>query len=152
MKIIFKVGYTKEDQLPRKSQYRTKQMIQLLEYLKSIPGEHLDKRCYRKLYGGQQQRVLLARALCAAKKMLFLDEPVAGLDPKASEAMYQMIRKLNKEHKITIFMISHDIKTVMTDATHVLHVGKNVFYGTKEEYLTNSIGKKFIDIGGMYNE
>ena len=49
-------------------------------------------------------------------------------------------------------MISHDIKTVMTDATHVLHVGKNVFYGTKEEYLTNSIGKKFIDIGGMYNE
>lgn len=127
-------------------------MIQLLEYLKSIPGEHLDKRCYRKLSGGQQQRVLLARALCAAKKMLFLDEPVAGLDPEASEAMYQMIRKLNKEHKITIFMISHDIKTVMTDATHVLHVGKNVFYGTKEEYLTNSIGKKFIDIGGMYNE
>ena len=96
MKIIFKLGYTKEDQLPRKSQYRTKQMIQLLEYLKSIPGEHLDKRCYRKLYGGQQQRVLLARALCAAKKMLFLDEPVAGLDPEASEAMYQMIRKLNK--------------------------------------------------------
>ena len=38
-----------------------------------------------------------------------LDEPVAGLDPEASEAMYQMIRKLNKEHKITIFMISHDI-------------------------------------------
>ena len=71
MKIIFKLGYTKEDQLPRKSQYRTKQMIQLLEYLKSIPGEHLDKRCYRELSGGQQQRVLLARALCAAKKMLF---------------------------------------------------------------------------------
>ena len=57
MKIIFKLGYTEEDQLPRKSQYRTKQMIQLLEYLKSIPGEHLDKRCYRELSGGQQQRV-----------------------------------------------------------------------------------------------
>ena len=41
-------------------------------------------------------------------------------------------------------MISHDIKTVMTDATHVLHVGKNVFYGTKEEYLTSSIGKKLL--------
>ena len=41
-------------------------------------------------------------------------------------------------------MISHDIKTVMTDATHVLHVGKNVFYGTKEEYLTSSIGKNLL--------
>lgn len=55
MKIIFKLGYTEEDQLPRKSQYRTKQMIQLLEYLKSIPGEHLDKRCYRELSGGSSK-------------------------------------------------------------------------------------------------
>ena len=55
MKIIFKLGYTGEDQLPRKSQYRTKQMIQLLEYLKSIPGEHLDKRCYRELSGGSSK-------------------------------------------------------------------------------------------------
>ena len=64
MKIIFKLGYTEEDQLPRKSQYRTKQMIQLLEYLKSIPGEHLDKRCYRELSGGQQQRVLFPISVC----------------------------------------------------------------------------------------
>ena len=64
MKIIFKLGYTEEDQLPRKSQYRTKQMIQLLEYLKSIPGEHLDKRCYRELFGGQQQRVLFPISVC----------------------------------------------------------------------------------------
>lgn len=41
MKTVFKLEYTEEDQLPRKSQYRTKQMMQLLEYLKSIPGEHV---------------------------------------------------------------------------------------------------------------
>lgn len=132
--------------------YTAKQKKMASDAMSIMNIEHLDKRCYRELSGGQQQRVLLARALCAAKKMLFLDEPVAGLDPEASEAMYQMIRKLNKEYKITIFMISHDIKTVMTDATHVLHVGKNVFYGTKEEYLVSNIGKKFIDIGGTYDE
>ena len=48
----------------------------------------LAKRCYRTLSGGQQQRVLLARALCATRKMLFLDEPVSGLDPKVTAEMY----------------------------------------------------------------
>ena len=42
---------------------------------------HLSGKCYRELSGGQQQRTLLARALCASGDMLFLDEPVSGLDP-----------------------------------------------------------------------
>ena len=53
----------------------------------------LAKRCYRTLSGGQQQRVLLARALCATQKMLLLDEPVSGLDPKVTAEMYALIQK-----------------------------------------------------------
>ncbi len=95
---------------------------------------NLSKRCYRELSGGQQQRVLLARALCATQKLLLLDEPVSGLDPKATEEMYALIRSLNQEG-ITIVMISHDLSAVASDASHVLHLGKKIFFGTKQDYL-----------------
>ena len=94
----------------------------------------LKDRCYRELSGGQQQRVLLARALCATRKVLLLDEPVAGLDPTVTEEMYQIIEGLNKNDGITIIMISHDLASVEGYATHVLSIGKNIFFGTKEEY------------------
>ncbi len=90
--------------------------------------------CYRELSGGQQQRVLLARALCATQKMLLLDEPVSGLDAKVTEDMYKLIESLNKNDKITVVMISHDITAAMKYATHILHIGNEIFFGTKEEY------------------
>ena len=86
------------------------------------------------LSGGQQQRVLLARALCATRKILLLDEPVSGLDPKVTDEMYRIVEKINREDKITIIMISHDIKAAMKYASHILHIGEKVFYGTKQEY------------------
>ena len=95
----------------------------------------LQNRCYRELSGGQQQRVLLARALCATKKMLLLDEPVAGLDPKVTADMYSLIDGLNKEDKITIIMISHDLEAATKYASHILHIGKDISFGTKEEYI-----------------
>ncbi len=105
----------------------------------------LAKRCYRDLSGGQQQRVLLARALCAARKLLLLDEPVSGLDPRVTLEMYELIDRLNKEG-ITILMISHDIDAAVQYATHVLHVGKHIFFGTKEEYLNSDAGRYFVSM------
>ncbi len=104
----------------------------------------LSGKCYRELSGGQQQRVLLARALCAAEKVLLLDEPVSGLDPKVTLEMYELIRKLNKEG-ITIIMISHDI-TAVKYANMVLHIGDEVFFGTKEEYLDSTAGRLFAEV------
>lgn len=102
-----------------------------------------ERRCYRELSGGQQQRVLLARALCATRKCLLLDEPVSGLDPKAAAQMYEIIRQLHQEG-ITIIMISHDLESALNHATHVLHIGKELFFGTKEAYLRSGIGRSFL--------
>ena len=123
--------YNKEDkEIARKSM--EKMMIQ-----------DLQDRCYRELSGGQQQRVLLARALCAAKKILLLDEPVSGLDPKVTAEMYQLIQDLNKRDGITIIMISHDIEAAVRYATHILHIGEHCFFGTKKQYLESSLGRHF---------
>lgn len=103
----------------------------------------LTKRCYRELSGGQQQRVLLARALCATRKMLLLDEPVSGLDPKVMAEMYERIEKLNREEGITVIMISHDISAALRYASHILHIGSALFFGTKADYLQSPQGKVF---------
>ncbi len=104
----------------------------------------LKDRCYRDLSGGQQQRVLLARALCATRKLMLLDEPVSGLDPKVTAEMYALIKSLNDEGT-TIIMISHDINAAVRYATHILHIGDKLFFGTKKEYLNSEIGKFFVD-------
>ncbi len=103
----------------------------------------LTKRCYRELSGGQQQRVLLARALCATRKMLLLDEPVSGLDPRVTAEMYGLIETLNREEGITVMMISHDISAALKYASHILHIGDSVFFGTKADYLQSPQGQVF---------
>ena len=102
----------------------------------------LSKLCYRELSGGQQQRVLLARALCATTKLLLLDEPVAGLDPMVTADMYSLISSLNKDG-VTIIMIFHDICAAVKYATHILHIGDALFFGTKAEYLRSDASKFF---------
>ena len=113
------------------------------ENMKRMGIADLASRCYRELSGGQQQRVLLARALCATRKVLLLDEPVSGLDPKVTAEMYSLIEGLNKEG-ITIIMISHDIAAAVRYSSHILHIGAGIFYGTRDNYLQSDIGKYFL--------
>ncbi len=103
----------------------------------------LENRCYRELSGGQQQRVLLARALCATQKILLLDEPVAGLDPKVTTEMYDLIEELNREG-ITIIMISHDVAAAIRYSSHILHIGSKIFFGSTKDYFQSEVGKTFL--------
>ena len=74
--------------------------------------------------------------------MLLLDEPVSGLDPRAAGDMYRLIDGLNKRDGLTVLMISHDIKTAVTYASHILHIGPSCFFGTMGEYLKHDAGKQ----------
>ena len=114
--------------------------------IKKLGLEDLKKRCYRELSGGQQQRVLLARALCSSNKVLVLDEPVTGLDPKVTMQLYELIDSLNKEG-ITIIMISHDLQA-LKHANMILHLGHETFFGTKDKYLKSPLYQIFMDKGG----
>lgn len=127
----------------REEKERAARMIGLLEIT------DLRNRCYRDLSGGQQQRVLLARALCATKKVILLDEPVAGLDPLVTINMYKLIERINRKMGITVIMVSHDIQAATIYATRILHLGEDrqLFFGTKEEYRHSAAYHSFMDGG-----
>ena len=111
----------------------------------------LREHCFRELSGGQQRRALLARALCASRGLLVLDEPAAGLDPLVTVDVYRLLEQLNRELDLTIIMVSHDIESALKYAHAVLHLkkpaGKTVntqcFFGTVDEYIKSDTGREF---------
>ena len=113
------------------------------EALEAVHAQELGIRNFQEISDGQRQRVLLARALCATQKMLLLDEPVSGLDPKVTAEMYTLIEKLNREDGITVIMISHDVAAAVRYASHILHIGDTVFFGTRADYLQSPQGRLF---------
>ena len=75
-------------------------------------------------------------ALASKAEYTFLDEPVAGLDPKVTQELYELIADLNKKEGITIIMVSHDMEAAVRYATHVLHLSHTpLFFGSKEQYV-----------------
>ena len=93
---------------------------------------------------GVQQRVLLARALCAANDLLILDEPVTGLDPASMQDLYKTLRYLNEREGMAIIMVTHDIENALREAKHILCVDRaGCFYGTVGEFLSSPAGKRF---------
>ena len=118
------------------------------ENMERLGIENLRDKCYMELSGGQQQRVLLARAMCATKKLLLLDEPVTGLDPKATNEMYNLIKLINLCDNTSVIMISHDIHEAVRYATHILHLGhEQLFFGTTAEYRESDLARRFVGGG-----
>jgi zinc transport system ATP-binding protein len=123
--------------------YRQEEKHMAEEKLRLLGIENLRRQCFRELSGGQQRRVLLARSLCAAEKLLVLDEPFAGLDPLISTELYRLLEKINRETGMTVIMVSHEIEAANC-ATKVLHLQKQqLFFGSMEDYRQSETGKKF---------
>lgn len=114
-----------------------------VENLERMGMAEYQNKCYQALSGGQQQRVLLARALCATKKLLLLDEPVAGLDPVATGEMYNLLKLINLCDGITVVMVSHDVEAALRYATHILHLGHTqLFFGTAADYAKSDAARR----------
>lgn len=126
--------------------YRAEEKERARKNLQRMEIIHLAKKSYRELSGGQQQRVLLARALCATQNLLVLDEPVAGLDPKVTEELYDFVRGFNKEGT-TIIMITHDMSAIRY-ASHILSLGSFRFFGSKDTFLRTENGRRLTSASG----
>lgn len=125
--------------------YSAQEKRRALENLKILGIENLRYKSYKALSAGQQQRVLLARALCATEKIVLLDEPATGLDPIVTGELYQIVRDLNQTG-VTIIMISHDVKAAVEYANKILHIGSSTeFFGPTEEYLKSEAGRRFLN-------
>lgn len=117
-----------------------------LENMDRLAISGLARKSFMDLSEGQRQRVLLARALCSAKRLILLDEPVASLDPVAAAALYELIASLNRESRLTVIMVSHDISNAIKYANKVLHIEKRpLFFGTPKDYAMTEVGKRMLE-------
>lgn len=121
--------------------YSKEQKREASALMKRVGIEGLKNATFSELSGGQQQRVLLARALCATRRLILLDEPTTGLDPKAAADFYTLLSELNREG-VTVIMVSHDVTKAIKMSSHILYLGKDEsFYGTTHRYLHSGVGK-----------
>ncbi len=117
------------------------------ENIRLLGMENLFTKSYRALSGGQQRRVLLARALCATEKLLILDEPAAGLDPVVTAELYALMEKLNRERGVTVIMVSHDIESAVRYGSKILHMQtKALFFGTPADYQRTAVCRRMLGV------
>jgi zinc transport system ATP-binding protein len=107
--------------------------------LREVGMQEYENRQIGDLSGGQQQRVFIARALAGEPKIIFLDEPTAGIDLKTQEEFYALAKKLNQELGLTVVLVSHDIEKIMEEVMHIACVDRTlVCHETPDEFLKDS--------------
>jgi zinc transport system ATP-binding protein len=88
---------------------------------------------------GQQQRVLIARALVSDPELLILDEPTGGVDPEAQTSFYALLNHLNREREVTLILVSHDIGVVAREVTKLACLNRRlVFHGRPGDFLSDA--------------
>lgn len=129
--------------------YNRAEKAKAMEILSDFGMADYVRASFGSLSGGQKQRVLLARAMCATDKLLLLDEPTTGLDPVATEELYELLKRLNREKKTTILMVSHDLNKAVSDAGLILHVNKRSgygYFGPADKYLDSEAARHFLGL------
>ena len=101
------------------------------------------------LSGGERQRVFIARALAGEPDILILDEPTVGVDIGAQKTFYDFLASLNRDEKLTIVFVSHDVDVVARETQTILCLNHNlVCHGTSSDLLNDHVLKHLYGEGG----
>lgn len=115
----------------------------IFEYLSHFKMEKFAKALLGELSGGQLQRVLIVRAMLSDPEILYLDEPVSGVDIEGEESFFALLSDLKKEHNLTILMISHELSLVYNIADQVICLNRAMICaGPPERSLTPEVLKE----------
>lgn len=121
--------------LNKVSFYTDKEKEKAINNLKLLDIENLKDESFSNLSGGQRQKVLLARSLCASEKLLILDEPSNNLDSSSKKDLYKILKSLNQKG-LTIIMITHDLDHNNLIGTHILSLREGeYFYGLTQDFV-----------------
>ncbi len=125
--------------LPRYKREEQEAYAKVLELLAYVGLAGKENELARNLSYGQQRRLEIARALAIEPKLIMLDEPAAGLNPKETEEMKKFILRLRSDLNTSILLIEHDMKLVMglSDKITVLNYGEKIADGTPDEIRSN---------------
>lgn len=125
--------------LPKYYQSEKELKAKALELLKIFDLDQDADTLAKNLPYGQQRRLEIVRALATEPKILFLDEPAAGMNPQETAELTALIRKIKEEFQITVILIEHDMSLVMevTERIYVLEYGRLIAHGTPDEIKTN---------------
>lgn len=124
---------------------RVKEAIELV----GLSFEDIHDRSPFELSGGQKRRVAIAGVIAMKPEVLILDEPTAGLDPKAHKDVLNMIKNIHKHEKNIIILVSHNMNDIaaLADKIIVMDSGKMVMCGTPNEVFANKKLLKAIGLG-----
>ena len=121
--------------------YQTEEKLrnEAMELLKIFNLDQLANEKAKNLAYGQQRRLEIVRALATKPKILFLDEPAAGMNPNETAELTELIAQIRKQFDLTIVLIEHDMSLVMKicQRIYVLEYGRLIAHGTPEEIKQN---------------
>jgi zinc transport system ATP-binding protein len=116
---------------------------QVNDALEHVQAQHLAKKRIGEISGGELQRLLIAYAILGNPDVLLFDEPTSGIDLAGEVTIYNLVKHLAEEYKMSVFLISHDINILYTFVDHVLCLNKTLFCsGAPDESLTEEQLKK----------
>jgi lipopolysaccharide export system ATP-binding protein len=129
------------------------------ELLSQFGLTHIRKTKANRVSGGERRRLEIARSLVTEPKLILLDEPFAGIDPKTVGEIQDQIRNLAEEHDLGILLTDHQFRETLevTDRTYVIREGRVFAYGDREAIINNAdvrryyIGERF-DVGHLLDK